>query len=232
MVEATRPHHHMADLLTKLVPTALVGAINLVPITVVVTLLMAKGGLARAIAFAIGQIGTFAAVGVIALATANTNAGSSDTGSAVTGTIIAILGVLLVVLAVKLLVGAPDPDTPPPGYMARLESMSTSGALVTGLVLALINVKQLGIYAAGVAEIVEADVSTSQGWVALAILLVLIQTGVIVPILAYLLAPEWAMRTLLKLRDWLIEHNRVISIVIGLVVGAWFIVEGVTQITG
>jgi hypothetical protein len=34
-----------------------------------------------------------------------------------------------------------------------------------------------------------------------------------------------------KLRDWLIEHNRVISIVIGLVVGAWFIIEGVTQIT-
>ena len=222
----------MADLLIKLIPTALIGAINLVPITVVVTLLMAKGGLARAIAFAIGQIGTFAAVGVIALATASTNAGSRDTGSAVTGTIIAILGALLLVLAVKLLVGAPDPDTPPPTYMAKLESMSASGAFATGLVLALINVKQLGIYAAGVAEIVEADVSTSQGWVALAILLVLIQTGVIVPILAYLLARDWAMRTLMKLRGWLVEHNRVISIVIGLVVGAWFVIEGVTQITG
>jgi hypothetical protein len=154
----------MADLLTKLIPTALVGAINLVPITVVVTL--------------------------------RTNAGSSDTGSAVTGTIIAILGALLLVLAVRLLVGAPDPDTPPPAYMAKLESTSASDALVTGLVLALITVKQLGIYAAGVAEMVEADVSTSQGWVALTILLVLIQTGVIVPILAYLLAREWAMRTL------------------------------------
>jgi hypothetical protein len=222
----------MADLLTKLIPTALVGAINLVPITVVVTLLMARGGLARAIAFAIGQIGTFAAVGVIALATASTNAGSSDTGSAVTGTIIAILGALLLVLAIKLLVGAPDPDTPPPAYMAKLETMSVSGALVTGVVLALINVKQLGIYAAGVAEIVEADVSSSQGWVALAILLVLIQAGVIVPILAYVLAREWAIGTLMKLRGWLIEHNRVISIVIGLVVGAWFVIEGVTQIIG
>jgi hypothetical protein len=222
----------MADLLTKLIPTALVGAINLVPITVVVTLLMARGGLARAIAFAIGQIGTFAAVGVIALATASTNAGSSDTGSAVTGTIIAILGALLLVLAIKLLVGAPDPDTPPPAYMAKLETMSVSGALVTGVVLALINVKQLGIYAAGVAEIVEADVSSSQGWVALAILLVLIQAGVIVPILAYVLAREWAIGTLMKLRGWLIEHNRVISIVIGLLVGAWFVIEGVTQIIG
>jgi hypothetical protein len=220
----------VTDLLIKLIPTALVGALNVVPITVVVTLLMAKGGLARAIAFGIGQIGAFAAIGVIALATASTNAGSSDTGSAVTGTIIAIIGALLLVLAVKQLLGAPDPDAPPPAYMAKLERMSVSGALVTGLVLALINVKQLGIYAAGVSEIVEADVSAAQGWVAFVVLLVLIQSGVIVPVLAYVLAPEWATKTLITLRSWLITHNRVISIVLGLVVGAWFVIAGVAEI--
>ena len=222
----------MADLLTRLIPTAIVGAINVVPITVVVTLLMARGGLARAIAFGIGQIGTFAVIGVIALATASTDAGSSDTGSAVTGTIIAVLGALFLLLAVKQLLGAPDPDAPPPAYMARLESMSVSGALVTGLVLALINVKQLGIMAAGVAEIVEADVTAAQGWVALVILLVLIQAGVIVPILAYVLAREWATKTLVALRAWLIAHNRVISIVVGLVVGVVFVIAGVVQIAG
>ena len=222
----------MADLLTKLIPTALVGALNVVPITVVVTLLMAKGGLARAIAFGIGQIVALAVIGVIALATASTNAGSTDTGSAVTGTIIAVLGALLLVLAVKQLLGAPDPDAPPPKYMAKLEGMSVPTALGIGLVLALINVKQLGIYAAGLAEIAEADVSAAQGWVALVILLVLIETGVIVPVLAYLVAPDWATRTLVKLRGWLTRHNRVISIVIGLVVGAWFVSVGITQITG
>jgi len=142
----------MADLLTKLIPTALVGAINVVPITVVVTLLMARGGLARAVAFGIGQSGALAAIGGIALATASTNAGSTDTGSAVTGTIIAVVGGLLLILALKQLLGAPDPDAPPPTYMAKLESMSVSGALVMGLVLGLVNVKQLGIYAAGIAE--------------------------------------------------------------------------------
>jgi hypothetical protein len=222
----------VADLLTRLIPTAIVGAINVVPITVVVTLLMARGGLARAIAFGIGQIGTFAVIGVVALATASTDAGSSDTGSAVTGTIIAVLGALFLLLAVKQLLGAPDPDAPPPAYMAKLESMSVSRALVTGLVLALINVKQLGFMAAGVAEIVEADVTAAQGWVALVILLVLIQIGVIVPILAYVLAREWATKALVALRAWLIAHNRVISIVLGLVVGVVFVIAGVVQIAG
>jgi hypothetical protein len=222
----------MADLLTKLIPTALVGAINVVPITIVVTLLMAKGGLARAIAFGIGQSGVLTAIGGIALATASTNAGSTDTGSAVTGTIIAAVGGLLLILAVKQLLGAPDPDAPPPAYMAKLESMSVSGALVTGLVLGLVNVKQLGIYAAGIAEIVEADVSAAQGWVALAILFLLIQIGVIAPILAYVFAREWATKTLTALRGWLIANNRVISIVLGLLVGALFVIAGVAQVTG
>ncbi len=222
----------MSDLLAKLIPTALVGAINVVPITVVVTLLMARGGLGRAIAFAIGQTGALAAFGVFVLATASTNAGSSDTGSAVTGTIIAVVGALLLLLAVKQLLGSPDPDAPPPAYMAKLETMSVPGALVTGVVLALINVKQLGIYAAGLAEIVEADVSSAEGWVALVILLVLIQLGVILPILAYVLARDWATKALQTLRGWLIGHNRVISIVLGLVVGALFLVAGIAQVTG
>ena len=222
----------MADLLAKLVPTALVGAINVVPITVLATLLMTRRGLGRAIAFAIGQIGAFAVIGVIVLTTASTNAGSSDTGSAVTGTIVAVLGGVLLVLAVKQLLGAPDPDAPPPAYMAKLESLSVPAALVTGLVLAVINVKQLGIFAAGVAEIVEADVSAAQSWVALTLLLVLIQACVIAPIAAYVVARKRTTTTLMTLRRWLISHNRVISIVIGVAVGSWFVVAGVVQIAG
>src|SRR4051794_9948548 len=111
----------MADLLAQLIPTAIVGAINLAPITVVATLLMARGGLAKAIAFGIGQIGAFAVIGVIVHATASTNAGASESGAAITGTIVAAVGAVLLVLAVKQLLGAPDPDAPPPAYMARLE---------------------------------------------------------------------------------------------------------------
>lgn len=220
----------MADLLAQLIPTALVGAVNVVPITVVATLLMARGGLARAIAFGIGQIGTFAVIGVIALATASTNAESSESGSVVTATVIAVVGALLLIFAVKQLLGAPDPDAPPPAYMAKLETMSVGAALVMGAGLALINVKQLAIYAAGVAEIVESDVSAAQGWLALAILILLIQIGVIIPILAYVFARGWATKTLMTLRGWLVRHNRLLSIVLGLVVGAWFVIAGIVEI--
>jgi Sap, sulfolipid-1-addressing protein len=105
-----------------------------------------------------------------------------------------------------------------------------AGATVFGLVPALINLKQLGIYAAGVSLIVQADVSTAQGWVALVILLVVVQLGVIAPIVGYALARDRATRMLQIFRVWLVGHNRVISIVLGLVVGVWFLIKGVVQI--
>jgi hypothetical protein len=147
----------MGALLGQMLPAALVGALAVAPITIVITLLMSKGGLGKALGFGVGLVAVFAVVGVIALTTAGTNAGSSDTGSAVTGTIIAVLG---------------------------------------------------------------------------GVLLVVIQIGVIGSILVYVLARDWATRVLQACRSWLIKNNRVISIVLGLVIGVWFIIKGVTQIAG
>jgi hypothetical protein len=126
------------------------------PITVVITLLMSNGGIAKALGFAAALIGAFAALGAVALATASTNAGASEKGGAITGTIIAVLGGVLVVIAIKQLVQAPDPDAPPPKYMAKLDAMSPARAAGFGLILSLINFKQLGIYLAGVSLIVNA----------------------------------------------------------------------------
>ena len=91
----------MGSLLWQLIPVALFGAIAPLPITVVVTLLMSKGGVFKAIGFAAGLVGVFAVIGAITLATAGGRSDSNNTGSAITGTIIAVLGVLFVLLAVK-----------------------------------------------------------------------------------------------------------------------------------
>jgi hypothetical protein len=66
--------------------------------------------------------------------------------------------------------------------------------------------------------------------VALIILLVLIQIGVIGAIVIYVFAREWATNVLQGFGGWLVAHNRVISITLGLVVGALFLVKGITQI--
>jgi Sap, sulfolipid-1-addressing protein len=220
----------MSGLLVQLIPAALVGALAPLPITMVITLLMSDRGLAKALGFGLALVGVFAIVGAIALASAGTNAGETDTGSAVTGTIVAVLGALLLLTAVKHLLDAPDPDAPPPKFMTKLDTMGPPAAAVLGAVIALVNFKQLGIYLGGVSQIVAAEVSTGQSWVALVVLLVVIQAGVIGAIGTYVVARAWATRVLQGFQGWLVAHNRVISIALGLVIGAWFVVKGITQI--
>jgi cytochrome c biogenesis protein CcdA len=220
----------MDGLLAQLIPVAVAGALTPLPFMVVVTLLMSKRGLAKAACFAAAMLTVFTVIGVITLTTSGTQDGSGRTGSAVTGTIIAVLGVLFVLFAVKQWLNAPDPDAPPPKFMTALETMTVGRATVFGAILALINIKQLGIFVGGVAQIVHADVSATHGLVALAVFLFLLQIGVIAPLVAFVAARDWAMRNFHRVLGWLVSHNRVIAIVLGLVVGAAFTVRGITQI--
>jgi cytochrome c biogenesis protein CcdA len=213
-----------------LIPIALFGAASPLTITVVVALLTSNRGVAKATAFGAGLVGVFAVIGIFTLNRSSDSGSSSSTQSAVTGTIIAVLGGLFILMAVKLLVNAPDPDAPPPKFMAALDTMSIGRSAGFGAILALINFKQLGIYVGGVAEIVEAELSSTQQWVALVVLLIVLQIGVIAPIVVYVVNPGWASRHLRRFQEWLARHSRVIGIVLGLVIGILFLVNGITQI--
>ncbi len=76
----------------------------------------------------------------------------------------------------------------------------------------------------------EAELSSTQQWVALVVLLIVLQIGVIAPIVVFVVNPGWASRHMRRFQEWLARHSRVIGIVLGLVIGILFIVNGVTQI--
>lgn len=221
----------MTGLLSRLIPTAIVGALAPVPIIILISLLISKRGMAKAVGFGLAMTGTLAVVGAIVLANASANAGSTGHGSAVTGTILAAAGIVFLIIAIKQLLKAPDPDAPLPKFMSRLDDMSPVAAAVFGVIIEAINLKQIGIFLGGVKLIVNAHVTPAEEWVALAILLVVIQLGVIVPLVGYSLAGNRATYVLQRFRGWLVTNNRAISIVLGLVIGAAFLVVGVTEIT-
>ena len=117
-----------------------------------------------------------------------------------------------------------------PPFMTALTTMSAGRAAGFGAILALINFKQLGIFIGGVAEIVEAEVSSTEQWIALLVLLIVLQLGVIAPIVVYVVARDWATRQLVRFQEWLARYNRAIGIVLGLVIGILFIAQGVSTV--
>jgi len=54
------------------------------------------------------------------------------------------------------------------------------------------------------------------------------QSLVLVPILAYAVAPHQTAKPLKAAQAWLERHNRQIVIVMSLIVGAWFLFKGIT----
>ncbi len=183
---------------------------------------MSARGLAKASAFVATLTAVYASIGTFALATSRDN--GFGRGSAVAGAALGVLGAALVVMSLRQMIRhRTSSEQALPGVVDRLDTMTIRGTTVLGVVIALVNVKQLGVFVAGVSQIVAADVSPVEAWLALLVFLAVFQVGMILTIGAYVFARPRATRALASCRRWIVRHMRVLSIVLGLVVGGWLL---------
>jgi threonine/homoserine/homoserine lactone efflux protein len=208
----------VAELLARLVPLGLAGAISPIAIVICIALLSSRRPVANALAYVAGITTVLAAVGGIALALFGPGSASDAESSKIVNTIELMLGVLLVLFAVKQALGEADPDAPPPGWMTTLERLGPLRAYAFGLLVEATNVKRLAIYLAGLSEITRSDVTTTQGAVALGIFVGLLEAGLIAPIALYALIPGGSAATLARVRRWLMTYNRrILAVLFGLI---------------
>jgi threonine/homoserine/homoserine lactone efflux protein len=220
----------MNDLIPRLIPAIVLGAASPIPMAILATLLMTDRGLKKAVAFTLGIFSYFAVIGSVVLLAQGTDVPEHSSGPRAFDYVTIAMGVVLLVLALKKLVTKPEPITGPPKYMARAEGLSVRAAAVFGLFIALINFKQIAIYLAGLSQISESSVGTVEGWIALAVLTVGIQAGLVAGIAYAAFAPDHSARVFAALREWLIQNSRVVSIAVGLVVGVALIALGIEQL--
>jgi threonine/homoserine/homoserine lactone efflux protein len=133
--------------------------------------------------------------------------------------------VLLIVLGLKSLLGSPDPDASPPGWLQSLDNSSPSRAFALGMALFPLQVKNLAIFIACLNLIIASNLGIQGGVVALVLLIfalpVLALTGL------YAATPQRASSMLESLQAWMGKHNRAITVVVCFVFGTFFLVRGV-----
>ena len=218
----------MPELLAKLVPLGLAGAVSPIAIVVCIALLSSRRPLANAIAYVAGITTVLAAVGAFALAVFGPGSASGAESSRIVNTIELTLGVLLVLFAAKQALGETDPDAPPPGWMAALERLDPRRAYGFGLIVEATNVKRLAIYLAGLSEMTRSDVTTYQSIVALGIFGILLEAGLIAPIVVYATLRTRSAELLERARRTLLTYNRRILAVILTVIGAVLFERGLS----
>ncbi len=210
-------------------PLAIGVAISPVPIIAVVLLLLAPRAKAASAAFAVAWVaGIVASVTVFTVIAATaglvTSGGALSTASC---WVRIALGVLLLLLGLRQWQAARGEAAQLPKWMATIDSVTPVKALGLGVLLAVVNPKNLLLCGTAGVAVGGGDLSTGQSVVTIAIFTVLASSTVSVPVLGYAVASERMQQPLDALKVWMVDNNAAVMAVLLLVLGVATIGKGI-----
>lgn len=143
------------------------------------------------------------------------------------------LGVLLILLAIYLRRRRPDPETvaQPSGGPSKIERYLESRrlAFVLGVTLYIL---PSPIYIGAVKAIADADLSTSNELLDLAVVVAVMLWLIELPMLILLIVPDRAASTLESINLWFARNGRSLAIAASAAVGVYLIVKGLVDLIG
>lgn len=222
------------SLLLDLLPLILAAAlVPLYPILLLLVLL-GEGGLRTAIAFVAGLLAVRLAQGVLFgwVFGAAAEAYPDDGPQLIAATLLLVVGLLLLLAAFKKWRKQPDPDEPTPQWMAALGQLFSLKALGAGAAIMAVDVKQLVLTLTAIDLIQGAALGAATAAAVYLFYTLVVQMFVLLPLLAYAVAPQRADKPLRAAQGWLERNNRPILIGVSLVFGLWFLAKGVTGLMG
>jgi hypothetical protein len=213
----------MSDLLPGLLVLAVGGSIAPPLLFLTILFLGSRRPLPNAGALAFGYFTVCAVIGILGLLL------FGDAGSAIStaGQVISVVvGALLIVLGLGSLLGSPDPDASPPGWLESIDNSSPTRAFALGMALFPPQVKNLAIFVACLNSIIASGLGTEGSIVALTLVLLAFALPVLALTGLYAAAPQRASSMLGSLQAWMGKHSRKITVVICFVFGAFFLLRG------
>jgi hypothetical protein len=204
----------------------------LVPVQIIMVILLLtseKQGPLKAIAFVVGMTLVRLAQGLLfGLIFVGGSTDVSEGSGWIKSTLLAVLGILLLINAYKSFRKEPDPDAPPPKWLAMIEKASPLVALAMGAGLILLSAKLWVFTLGAISAIGAAQLGQPSSTIAFLLFVLLAESLLIIPILIRLLFPAKASALLGSFGDWLEAHNSQIVMVVSLVFGALFLYQGLT----
>src|SRR5262245_2594405 len=219
----------MLNLLINLAVLAFAGAFSPMLISICILLLSTGRPLGNAIAYILGLVLSLLVVGGLALALFGAPLALSESRHGIGPGLSFALGGLCLVVALRTYLHVPDPDAPPPKWLEKIQSIVPSRAFAFGIVLMATNLKILAIYTIGVAQILGAGLSRIANLILLLLFVVVIQIGVLAPLIVYLWDPRRAASTLKSMRERLDHAYRWVMIVIFVALGFYLIAHGLIE---
>jgi hypothetical protein len=218
----------------EVLPYAVGAAIGVIPIIAVILLLVTPKAKSNGIAFEVGYVVGFAAVGAIVLVLASGQNYSPSSGATQTVSIVKlVLGLLLLVAMWRQWRRRPKRGDAPkmPKWMGTIDSFTTGKCLGLGVLLASVNPKNLAMSVACGLTIAQASLSTGGQAGVLIGYVVIGASTVLAPLAVYLAMGERAAAVLGGWRTWLAANNAVVTAILFLVFAAVLIGKGISGLS-
>lgn len=220
----------MGAVIGDLLPLAVGVAISPLPIVAVILMLFSPRAGSTSAGFLTGWIaGVALATAVFVILASVGGLGADDGASTVGAWIKILLGVVLLGLAVGQWRGRPRLGQPPrtPKWMTAIDRMTAGRAAALGLVLSMVNPKNLLLCAGAGVTIGSGGLPPGQAVAAAAVFVVIAVLAVALPVLGYAVAADRVRGPLNELREWLMTHNTAVMTVLLLVIGAVMVGKGI-----
>jgi hypothetical protein len=223
----------MSTAIGELLPLAVAIAISVSTIITTVLMLLSPKAKSRTVGLLVGcVVGVAGAVALFALLPGLLPTQDSG-GSSLAGAVIKmVIGVLLVVLALRQWRERPaeGDHVELPRWMGGLDSMMPGKALVLGLLLSAVVPKNLLIALAAGVIVGEAGLSVGQASVVIVGFTAIATSTVAVPVIANFVAPSQTRGPFETLREWLVQNNVTIMVLVVFVIGVVMIGNGVASL--
>jgi hypothetical protein len=217
----------------ELLPLAVAIAINITTIITTVLMLLSPKAKNRTVGLLVGcVVGVGGAVALFALLAGLLQTQDSGEASLVAALIYLVVGALLVALSLRQWRGRParGDRAELPKWMAEVDSITPSKALLLGLLLSAVVPKNLLLAISAGVIVGQAGLSVGEASIVIVVFTVIATSTLAVPVVAHLVAPARMRGPFERLREWLVENNVTIMVLLLLVIGVVMIGNGIASL--
>lgn len=223
----------MLDALAESLPLAVALALSPLAIASVVLMLLSARPRAASVAFFVGFVIAIVLVTTVGYLLASVLPHRGETSISAPWVLLA-LGIVAIVLAVRQWRARPKPgdELELPGWMAKVEGITTSSAFVMGAFFGGIKPKNL-LLSIGLGVSLEAlTLSSGEAAIVIVIVACVAAIPILVPVIISLVALDRLAGALDRLRAWMMQHNAAMVGTILLLVGVLLIGQAVSTLIG
>jgi hypothetical protein len=218
----------MGPVLLKILPFAL-GTIAPTMIGLVVIFLTGTRGVVQSFAFILGKYLFYIFWGLICLDLVDhLSSPSLKVSRTVSDGFFLIAGLLLLVLAVRNFFVQDDPDAPPPKFMTMLAKLGPFKLFGLGIGISIIQPRFIIFVLLGASIIAEARLTTTENFISLLVLALLMVWPMLIPLVVFLVMGEHRVDAMKSMRTWLVHNQRMINVVVMGIFGILLLFVGLT----